>query len=290
MLHAFQSYWARPFFNRHPNHPLVIEDFELLTTILSALEWRRHNGSICMITDCAGQDYYTSLGLDMLWDDGINPILEKVIPNSLPPLIFWAAGKLYALRQMPTPCIMIDTDLIVWKNIEPYLQNFKLAVIHREAVHNDVYPPVSVLKTQCRFHPNLNWDGEACNTALAYFNDADFKYFYTKQAIDFMEHSPLADDPLIYMVFAEQRLLSVCADACGIPITALSDLPALFSSKQNSFTHTWGFKQQMRSQPSLRKNFCLRCLRRIAEDFPEIMPILIKIPVFSPYLKDLNIK
>ncbi len=286
MLSAFQTLWSRPFFVRHPGKEFQVEDFELLTTILSAMEWRKHNGSIRMIGDKAACGYYESLGLDILWDDGLHPILDDRIPADLSPDCFWAAGKLYALREMPAPCVMIDTDFIVWQDLMPDIQENAIAVIHREAVHNDIYPDISPLKTQCRFFPEVtNWDAEACNTALSYFRDQDFKDYYARHAIGFMEHSPQADDPLIYMVFAEQRMLALCADACGIPIHALSTLPELFSSKQTKFTHTWGFKQQMRDNPALQRAFCQRCLVRIQTEFPQLMPMIEKIPVFTPYLK-----
>ena len=45
-MQAFHSNWTRPFFIRNPHMEYRIEPFELLTTALSALEWRRENGSI----------------------------------------------------------------------------------------------------------------------------------------------------------------------------------------------------------------------------------------------------
>ena len=48
-MQAFHSNWTIPFFIRNPHIEYRIEPFELLTTALSALEWRRENGSIRMI-------------------------------------------------------------------------------------------------------------------------------------------------------------------------------------------------------------------------------------------------
>lgn len=45
LMQAFHSNWTRPFFIRNPHMEYRIEPFELLTTALSALEWRRENGS-----------------------------------------------------------------------------------------------------------------------------------------------------------------------------------------------------------------------------------------------------
>ena len=106
-MQAFHSNWTRPFFIRNPHIEYRIEPFELLTTALSALEWRRENGSIRMICDTPAKRYYESLGLCFLWDDGVYPLLDTM-PEDINATAFWAAGKLYALSAMPSPCVMLD--------------------------------------------------------------------------------------------------------------------------------------------------------------------------------------
>ena len=46
MITAFHSNWTSPFFIQNNLNEYYIEDFEILTTILSALKWRQNNGSI----------------------------------------------------------------------------------------------------------------------------------------------------------------------------------------------------------------------------------------------------
>ena len=119
-MQAFHSNWTRPFFIRNPHMEYRIEPFELLTTALSALEWRRENGSIRMICDTPAKRYYESLGLCFLWDDGVYPLLDTM-PEDINATAFWAAGKLYALSAVPSPCVMLDTDFICWKSISNLL-------------------------------------------------------------------------------------------------------------------------------------------------------------------------
>ena len=57
-MRAFASNWTRPYAMQHPGRPYDVADFELLTTILSALTWQQKNGSIRMITDRVGARYY----------------------------------------------------------------------------------------------------------------------------------------------------------------------------------------------------------------------------------------
>ena len=49
------------------------------------------------------------------------------------------------------------------------------------------------------------------NTALAYFADEGLRDRYCQKAFEIMQNSTGARDPLIYMVFAEQRLLAMLA-------------------------------------------------------------------------------
>ena len=106
MIKAFHSNWTTPFFKMNPNKEYYIEDFEILTTIISALKWREKNGSIKMVTDEIGANYYRRLGIDSIWDLGIDISLEG-INNNIDSNLFWAAGKIYALKNQEAPCVMI---------------------------------------------------------------------------------------------------------------------------------------------------------------------------------------
>lgn len=283
-MQAFVSNWTRPYAVRCPGRPYQMTDFDLLTTVLSALVWRRENGSIRMITDDTGAQYYRSLGLTDLWDGGIFTYLND-IPSTIDPCTFWAAGKLYALAATPAPCVMLDTDFIVWHSLSEHWHR-PLAVIHREALNSAIYPAPSafVLAPSYHFPTNWNWHEPACNTALTYFGNDTLRKTYVGQAMDFMQ-AARGRDGLIYMVFAEQRLLAMCAQACGVPIHAFSTEQDLFQGNQRDFTHIWGFKQAMQEQPVLHELFCQKCAARIRKDFPIYANICQTIPQLQPYFQ-----
>ena len=283
-MQAFVSNWTRPYAVRCPDRPYQMTDFDLLTTVLSALVWRRENGSIRMITDDTGAQYYRSLGLTNLWDGGIFTYLND-IPSTIDPCTFWAAGKLYALAATPAPCVMLDTDFIVWHSLSEHWHR-PLAVIHREALNPAIYPAPSafVLAPSYHFPTNWNWHEPACNTALTYFGNDTLRKTYVGQAMDFMQ-AARGRDGLIYMVFAEQRLLAMCAQACGVPIHAFSTEQDLFQGNQRDFTHIWGFKQAMQEQPVLHELFCQKCAARIRKDFPIYANICQTIPQLQPYFQ-----
>lgn len=283
-MKAFVSNWTRPYAVRCPDRPYQMTDFDLLTTVLSALVWRRENGSIRMITDDTGAQYYRSLGLTDLWDGGIFTYLND-IPSTIDPCTFWAAGKLYALAATPAPCVMLDTDFIVWHSLSEHWHR-PLAVIHREELNSAIYPAPSafVLAPSYHFPTNWNWHEPACNTALTYFGNDTLRKTYVGQAMDFMQ-AARGRDGLIYMVFAEQRLLAMCAQACGVPIHAFSTEQDLFQGNQRDFTHIWGFKQAMQEQPVLHELFCQKCAARIRKDFPIYANICQTIPQLQPYFQ-----
>lgn len=265
MIRAFHTAWSAPLFARDRHAKYGVEDFELLTAALSALEWRRCNGPIDLFCDPVAHAYYEQLGLLPLWDE-IHPL-----PLDVPfdPSCFWAAGKLLALRRMDAPCAMIDTDFIVWQPLEAILSALPLAVIHREPLVPDIYPDPHGLRTRAPFDLSaFDLAQPAANTAFSWFADPDFKNRYCDAALRFMEDALPDGDRLTYMVFAEQRLLPMLAAQDGVPLAALADLSALFTTGQNFFTHTWGYKNVLRADPAERERFCRRCAARISRDHP----------------------
>lgn len=284
-MRAFHSMWTGPFLQSYEGD-FYIEDFELLTTILSALKWQACNGEIKMITDAIGAAYYRKLGLEKLWDLGIEEGLTE-IDSGIDPRVFWAAGKLYALAQEEAPCVMLDTDFIVWQNVEQELKSQSVMVIHEEELNPQVYPPQSCFQmhSEYEFPAYLDWTVKPCNTAFMYINDQAFKTFYVEEAKRFIRAAK-GEDPLTYMVFAEQRLLGMCAKAKDKEIGIFAEVSELFNEKQRCFTHVWGHKRYLRSHPEARIAFCRRCMRRIKEDFPQFYQIVLEIEALSPYAQE----
>ena len=274
-MDAFHSLWTKPFMVRRSRSDYEAEDFEIMTTILSALKWREKNGSVSLVTDSIGFNYIKALGLDRLYDGGISTALDN-IPDFINPDIYWAGGKLYALREQSAPVVMMDTDFIVWEKLLFDNIPAPAAVIHREDMYPDIYPDPSefILDDGYSLDPELDRDTLPANTAFLYIKDPDFLRYYTDTAIEFMEHTKRADNFLTYMVFAEQRLISMCARKQGFEITALSDLGELFAHGEGCFTHTWGFKEQMRQNQKARALFLEKCRARILADFPEYEDII----------------
>ena len=72
MITALHVNSTLPFRTRHKGRKYEIDNFEILTTILSALTWRRYNGSIKLYTDSVALEVYDTFKLLDLWDAGID--------------------------------------------------------------------------------------------------------------------------------------------------------------------------------------------------------------------------
>ncbi len=282
-MKAFHTLWTRPYAASHPGQPFSVTDFDLMCTILSAMQWRQSNGSICLVTDRMGERYFRSCGLDCLWDDGIFSTLDS-IPYTVDPSTFWAAGKLFALNQMHAPCVMLDTDFIVWTSLNERFSRSDLTVIHYEELQPDIYPDPTTFLCCSDYRYPTDWDFSlpACNTALCCITSEPLRTAYCRHALDFI-FAARGRHPLHYMVFAEQRLLPMCAAQRGSSIQALSELPDLFSTEQTLFTHLWGYKQLLHTHPEERHLFCMRCAQRIARDFPQLIPVCRNHPLLTQY-------
>lgn len=278
-MQAIHSTWTKP--RIYGSGVFGIEDFDILTTILSALKWREKNGSISMITDSIGAEFYKSRGMSGIWNN-VKTTLDD-IPDTIDPEKFWAAGKLFALKDISAPTAVLDTDFIVWDKLA--FDNLPgLTVIHDEEISPEIYPDINSfnMKQGYIFNPEFNWNVKPFNAAFYVVKSEEFREQYVKTAVDFMERAEHGDR-LTYMVFAEQRLMAMMAACTNTEVKVLSNIERLFKDGERYFTHTWGMKQQMRDNPGLRVDFCRRCIERIKHDFPEYEDMLDNIPELVEY-------
>lgn len=255
-----------------------VESFDLYCTALSALMWRRLNGKITLCCDSSYAEYYDRIGFLELWDDVRVCVADDL--EGINPKMFWAGGKLFALREVDAPVVMLDTDFIVWRKLDFGGENAGCVIAaHREDISDGIYPPLSFFATRGHVIPDFSEEVLPLNTAFLYVPDNDFKQFYTSQAISFMKSAEDCDDFLRYMVFAEQRLVAMCAEYTGTPVRTLLDKDRLFFP-QDDFTHLWGAKQAMRDHPELERDFLRRCRERLLLEFPNFSYLVDKIRDF----------
>ena len=270
-MEAFHSFWSEPNCRRNQGE-IRFPDYEQLTAILSTLEWKRHSGPVRMMTDKAGAAFFHKIGLSPFWDE-TETVLDR-LGETVDPVAFWAAGKLQALRAMPIPCVMLDTDLVVWENIESRLNGDAVAA-HAEALNPLTYPDPSCFPTREGYAYPEKWDFSlfAANTAFLYFRNAVLRDTYVDEAFDFMHNVRTEGlNPVQTMCFAEQRILPMCVGENGKTLRYLMKPEEVLT--QHFVTHTWGFKQVLQMSGPARDAFCMRCVRRIHLDFPREADLL----------------
>lgn len=272
-MNAIHIISTAPYYAKNPSGAYSMDKFELYSAVISALNWRSFGGNISLAADNRGADYIESLGIASVWNKA-----ERIIPDDLEgidPKMFWAAGKLFALREKEAPVVMIDTDFIVWK--KPELPTDRIVAAHRENLTPSVYPDLSTFKFSRPFSmENMNEKVLPMNTAFLYLPNEDFKQYYVNRAIAFMKSAAKCDDYLCYMVFAEQRLLAICAEEKKIGSQVLMDKEELFFPRDD-YTHIWGAKQVMRTNAGSLHDFCERARDRIRKDFKEYEFVIPKI-------------
>jgi hypothetical protein len=273
---AFHTLWTKPV--TASGKRFEMNDAEMLTMIVSALMWRKYNGSIKLYTDKTGYEFVRKYKLLELWDGGID---TEVLENNcypIEPSVFWAAGKLIALEASTAPCVMLDTDLIVMKRISNFIEQSAISALHAEALEADVYLSSDLLKkpTGFVFPDYYNWDVLSSNTAFVYISDDKFKQFYIEESKRFMFcNTGMPAEMVSQMVFAEQRMLAICADYLGLTINHLLTDP--YSLSNDCIIHLWGFKKLLRKSNNLQAIFSKQLLARVTGE-------LIAFPFFKRYI------
>ena len=259
-LTAYHVLSTLPALIREPEKDFSLAEFEILTLKLSALCWRRYNGPIYLVTDPVGAAYMQETGLDALYD-GVEVGLSRDNRN-IPVEKFWASSKILALRERKLPCVILDMDLIVWEPLP--LVGSKVAAAHTEHIREDIYPPLSTFQVSKRYRfPDWDETAEPLNTSILYMADEDFRDYYTRSAIDFMQyerHTP--DDGVQCMVFAEQRILAMCAARKGLQVQTFLDYDHL-DAPQTLITHTWSGKRCLRFEKDAADRFKELCEKKL---------------------------
>ena len=272
VLSGFHTLWTAPYFAQNKGDVFCMQDYELLTMILSALMWRKNNGPISLYGDKRAIAYVEEKGISHIWNGGLYDIS---VPDSVRANVFWASGKLYALKEVKAPSVMVDLDLIVWKSVREYVEGTEICAIHREGLYPDVYPGREFfrMKEGYEFDEDWSWNVYPVNTCMLYLADDGVKKYYVDSAIDFMENCVEKDDNLCHMVFAEQRLIAMCAEKKKVGISSFFPEAADIEN-QDVFTHLWGFKNILKYNFEKRVEFNNKLCNRILMDFPDEAAVL----------------
>ncbi|HWO58666.1 MAG TPA: DUF6734 family protein [Umezawaea sp.] len=290
-FHVMSTAPERTYYQRPGGKRFSMEDFEVLVAVLSALKWRQHNGSIKLYTDTTGADYLDRLGLSCVWDDGVDTdVLEKsTLDTSF--TTFWASGRTVALEAERAPCVMLDTDLVVWRDIRSLLRA-PFTPLHREHFDGWTYVDKEKLHTPPGYvWEDWDWTVSPTNAALMYFGRDDHRAYCAREGLRFLQSNFLEGEEKsqAHAVLVEQRLYAMCAARLGVETEFLlwdHESERLADGGPNdAVTHLWVYKQTLMRDERERRRMCLRLARRIRRDFPGMCATLAEIPSVAPYFR-----
>lgn len=245
------------------DEPFQMREYERLTAELSVRLWRRCCGPVYLLTDGPGEAYFHETGLGRIYD-GVCACLD-CHRYGIDLRKYWAAGKIQALLQVHAPCVILDMDMLVWRRLE--LSDCSLAAAHTEPLLDRLYPPFSFFLMSPRYTFPANWSQTVLplNTSFVYFSDDAFKDDYAKQSIRFMQYErDTPDSGATCMIFAEQRILGMCAAVAGIqPKTFLEYGRPL--ARQNLMTHLWSAKTLLHQATGFEEAYCALCREKLHE-------------------------
>lgn len=283
MIH-YHVFWTKPFVARqgHNNH-MELSDFEALTWITSALEIRTHS-PIHLITDTLGLQFFRDTGLEWIYDE-ISTVLDE-IPEAIHPSVFWDGGKMFAFLSINTPCVVLDYDAILWKELEP---TSPVMALHEESREWSFYSSNREKFEQFGFDSrDWDWETNPVNTGLVYFSDDRLARTMGSRSVDFMldysafMNSPQNNEeatPALYnraTLFAGQRLLGLSARQMGIGIDFVTTLDSelLTLSKNPVCTHLWISKALYRCAPEARVALVNHLIHHLTVNHPDSIPSL----------------
>jgi hypothetical protein len=285
----FHTFWTWPQFQSRTEQQtddIVLWDFEALTWLTSALEIRRHS-PMRLVTDSRGLRFVQRVGLDWVYSGGISTALDD-IPEELNQTVFWAAGKLFALRAVDTPCVGLDPDAILWEPFEP---TAPVLALHQEPRECPYYAQQQARYSWCGLSPSdWDWELDPFNMGICYFGPPEAAASYSAASIrfmlDFSRAAQRADfwgkrqseDFCDAMLLAEQRLLPMCMKRLGLKVNALARLqPKAFHLERNPLCcHLWGAKDRYRDCAEARLAFVNYLIEYLLTRYPEAEPTLAK--------------
>lgn len=311
-MNAFHMYW-------NPSEGArAFKDYDILTMVLSAVQWKAANsGRLTFYGDFKTVEMLEQMHLVGLWDRCDGQLLDKKIDREHYNVsVFYPIGKFIVLLEESCPCAMIDTDLIIWKNIDSFLQKKDVIFTHWEDTKSDT-------RWYCRkeklpvpqgysFHTMWNFSLRAANTSFMYFKDCSLRDYYVECAMKYMYNNPCTVNMSgkSALLFAEQRLFTICVDEKGNWQKTAPLIDITWDAKRGKFqvskkrpegwdfyqpdnnsivTHTWIAKAQIEKNDKYRSYFSCRLIEKLRILDRHVEDILITIPCIQPYLELLDI-
>ncbi|WP_303011270.1 DUF6734 family protein [uncultured Bacteroides sp.] len=274
----------------------IFSDYALCMMILSALQWRKTNGSIKLYCDEPVYIQLRQARLLSCWDE-VEILRDDSAGREINPQIFWSAAKFMAYEKQREPFACIDTDLIIWKKLD-IRPEVDWQFAHWETIDmgDTSYPDIAVLSKPDGyvFPESAGEETLATNMCITVFNNMDFCKVFVSEAFRYMCGNRVksvfglhATPEVLYM---EQRLPVLLSGQYGY--TCRPFLDAVWSPKsfkfisddpqygswafnrlddRMPFTHFWFYKKWAEEHLWAKFELERQLLHELTVRFPEVL-------------------
>ncbi len=193
-MKAIHVNWTKPFFEKHRLRGHGFEtlknlhsktynqlDSQLLYTMVSAANWKLHNGPIKLYTDSIGASFYQRFGLLDLYDEVDINFLNGYSKSNIDAAYFWTSGKIKCLAHQTEPFVFLDQDMIIRDKLPQWVRTNDLTVAHWEIGRGYYYFDKEKFESEITHIPwikNYNTDDWSPNTSFLCFNNMDLLQEY----------------------------------------------------------------------------------------------------------------
>jgi hypothetical protein len=277
------SFWTRPKQDAGgADKDIILQDFEALTWLVSALQCRRH-GRIKMLTDARGLRFLQRTGLDWTYNGGISTALDDT-PADIHPKVFWTAGRMFAFELMDEPFASVDTDAILWQPLKPTAPVM--------ALHYEDRRWVSYRSNRADFGRfgftgrDWNWRLQPVNLGIVSFPSPEVTRSFAAEALRFMreysawlrDHPEDMDLPRTRRapLFLDQRLLPMCMARLGLRVKTLGRLNEWKNglARNPLCSHLWLGKRHFRYSAAACTAYVNHLITHTRREFPEALGTL----------------
>tara|TARA_R100001463_G_scaffold133824_2_gene195526 strand:- start:83 stop:955 length:873 start_codon:yes stop_codon:yes gene_type:complete len=241
-------------------------DHQILYTVLSIVNWQRHNGPIKLYTDSVGAAFYHRFKILDLYDEVDIDFLNSYSKSKVDAAYFWTSGKIKCLANQTEPFVFIDNDMIIKEKLPEYVRTNDLTIAHWEIGRGYYYFDKEKFESEITHIPwieNYNVDDWSPNTSFLCFNNIEllkeYHQWHKKLVTTNGENIPewfwlLTDQGILGHIIRENdyhintltNRISLSHHNCVLPYTRykgkaekwyLPENPDL--SKEVDFNHIW---------------------------------------------------
>lgn len=251
---GIHTVYTSPTFKDSKIHDML--QFEVLTMILSCLNWRKYYGPIKLYCDDDFYEYIDGLGIKHIWDE-IDTDTLKNLPEDVDYDSFWAYAKIYVNSLQTEPFANLDIDLYVDGYHKPS-DDLDILFCNMEVCDDGKnYPPYHQIEGYSDRLLFKDFKKYAANVALLVVNNLDFYREYVNVVNHFVigNHMGRLKDSMgsSLITFIEQRLLYAMIVEYGMTYNYQIDgtyIPHTGGFEDgyvsNGVTHLWGWKDKYR--------------------------------------------